>query len=61
MLPAIRALAPTLPVPISIDTYKASTAEVALTAGPASSTMSGACNAIPRSPGSRPITAPRWW
>ncbi len=33
VLPAIRALAPTLPVPISIDTYKASTAEVALTAG----------------------------
>ncbi|BAQ44435.1 MULTISPECIES: dihydropteroate synthase [Methylobacterium] len=33
VLPAIRALAPTLPVPISIDTYKASTAEVALKAG----------------------------
>ena len=33
VLPAIRALAPTLPVPISIDTYKASTADVALKAG----------------------------
>ncbi|MCF4128594.1 dihydropteroate synthase [Methylobacterium sp. SyP6R] len=33
VLPAIRALAPALPVPISIDTYKASTAEVALKAG----------------------------
>ncbi|GJD62246.1 Dihydropteroate synthase [Methylobacterium frigidaeris] len=33
VLPAIRALSPTLPVPISIDTYKASTAEVALRAG----------------------------
>ncbi|WP_375456102.1 dihydropteroate synthase [uncultured Methylobacterium sp.] len=33
VLPAIRALAPRLPVPISIDTYKASTAEVALAAG----------------------------
>ncbi len=33
VLPAIRALAPTLSVPISIDTYKASTADVALKAG----------------------------
>lgn len=33
VLPVIRALAPSLPVPISIDTYKASTAEVALAAG----------------------------
>lgn len=33
VLPAIRQLASTLPVPISIDTYKASTAEVALRAG----------------------------
>ncbi len=33
VLPVIRALAPGLSVPISIDTYKASTAEVALAAG----------------------------
>lgn len=33
VLPAIRGLAPTLPVPISIDTYKASTADAALKAG----------------------------
>jgi dihydropteroate synthase len=33
VLPVIRALAPQLPVPISIDTYKASTAKVALEAG----------------------------
>ena len=33
VLPAIRALAPRLSVPISIDTYKASTAESALAAG----------------------------
>ncbi|KMO41622.1 dihydropteroate synthase [Methylobacterium tarhaniae] len=33
VLPAIRALGPALPVPISIDTYKASTADVALKAG----------------------------
>jgi dihydropteroate synthase len=33
VLPVIRALAPGLPVPISIDTYKASTAKVALEAG----------------------------
>ncbi|KMO13268.1 dihydropteroate synthase [Methylobacterium indicum] len=33
VLPAIRALAPTLSVPISIDTYKAATADVALKAG----------------------------
>ncbi|WP_288587803.1 dihydropteroate synthase [uncultured Methylobacterium sp.] len=33
VLPAIRALAHTLSVPISIDTYKASTADVALKAG----------------------------
>ncbi|KMO12215.1 dihydropteroate synthase [Methylobacterium platani JCM 14648] len=33
VLPAIRLLGPALPVPISIDTYKASTAEAALTAG----------------------------
>ncbi|WP_423794548.1 dihydropteroate synthase [Methylobacterium durans] len=33
VLPVIRALAARLPVPISIDTYKASTAEVALRAG----------------------------
>jgi dihydropteroate synthase len=33
VLPVIRSLAPRLPVPISIDTYKASTAEVALAAG----------------------------
>ncbi|KTS37717.1 dihydropteroate synthase [Methylobacterium indicum] len=33
VLPAIRTLAPTLSVPISIDTYKASTADVALKAG----------------------------
>ncbi len=61
VLPAIRALAPTLPVPISIDTYKASTADVALKAGAASSTTSGACSATPRSPGWQPITALRWW
>jgi len=35
VLPAIRALAPALSVPISIDTYKASTARVALAAGAA--------------------------
>jgi len=35
VLPVIRALAGRLPVPISIDTYKASTAEVALKAGAA--------------------------
>ena len=33
VLPVIAALAPGLPVPISIDTYKASTAEAALKAG----------------------------
>jgi dihydropteroate synthase len=33
VLPVIRALAPSLPVPISIDTYKASTARAALEAG----------------------------
>lgn len=33
VLPVIRALCPGLPVPISIDTYKASTAEAALKAG----------------------------
>lgn len=33
ILPVIRDLAPRLPVPISVDTYKASTAEVALAAG----------------------------
>ena len=33
VLPAIRALAPRLAVPISIDTYKASTAKAALAAG----------------------------
>ncbi|MER2266399.1 dihydropteroate synthase [Methylobacterium oxalidis] len=33
VLPVIRALCPSLPVPISIDTYKASTAEAALKAG----------------------------
>ncbi|AWN47952.1 dihydropteroate synthase [Methylobacterium terrae] len=33
VLPAIRALGPALPVPISIDTYKASTADAALRAG----------------------------
>ncbi len=33
ILPVIRALAPRLPVPISVDTYKASTARVALEAG----------------------------
>ncbi|AWB21177.1 dihydropteroate synthase [Methylobacterium currus] len=33
VLPAIRLLSPALPVPISIDTYKASTAEMALRAG----------------------------
>ncbi|SFU66641.1 dihydropteroate synthase [Methylobacterium sp. 174MFSha1.1] len=33
VLPAIRMLSPALPVPISIDTYKASTAEAALKAG----------------------------
>ncbi|MCJ2053245.1 dihydropteroate synthase [Methylobacterium sp. J-070] len=33
VLPVIRAVAPRLPVPISIDTYKASTARVALKAG----------------------------
>ncbi|WP_209436970.1 dihydropteroate synthase [Methylobacterium variabile] len=33
VLPAIRALSPALSVPISIDTYKASTAEAALKAG----------------------------
>ncbi|MDR7037246.1 dihydropteroate synthase [Methylobacterium sp. BE186] len=33
VLPVIKALASRLPVPISIDTYKASTAEVALQAG----------------------------
>ncbi|MBP1179152.1 dihydropteroate synthase [Methylobacterium sp. PvR107] len=33
VLPVIRAVAPQLPVPISIDTYKASTARVALAAG----------------------------
>ena len=33
VLPVIRAVAPRLPVPISIDTYKASTARVALEAG----------------------------
>ena len=33
VLPAIRALAPRLPIPISIDTYKASTARLALAAG----------------------------
>ena len=33
VVPVIRAVAPRLPVPISIDTYKASTARVALEAG----------------------------
>lgn len=33
ILPVIRDLAPRLPVPISVDTYKASTARVALAAG----------------------------
>ncbi len=33
VLPVIRAVAPNLPVPISIDTYKASTARLALEAG----------------------------
>ncbi len=33
VLPVIRAIAPRLPVPISIDTYKASTARLALEAG----------------------------
>jgi dihydropteroate synthase len=33
VLPVIRALAPGLPVPVSIDTYKASTAKAALEAG----------------------------
>ncbi|MET7246884.1 dihydropteroate synthase [Methylobacterium sp. EM32] len=33
VLPAIRMLGPALPVPISIDTYKASTADMALKAG----------------------------
>ena len=33
VLPVIRAVAPRLPIPISIDTYKASTARVALEAG----------------------------
>ncbi|MCC0806603.1 dihydropteroate synthase [Methylobacterium sp. W2] len=33
ILPVIRDLAPRLPVPISVDTYKASTADVALAAG----------------------------
>lgn len=33
VLPVIRALAPVLPVPISIDTYKAATADLALRAG----------------------------
>ncbi len=54
--PVVRQVAARHAVPISIDTYKAKTAERPSSSEPRSSTTSGASSASPTSPASRPPT-----
>jgi hypothetical protein len=51
--PALRAIASAIPIPISIDTYKAAVADAALDEGAGSSTTSAHLNTTPSSD--------RWW